>query len=158
MNRTVIAVPVLAVAALGASACSHLHSGDSAAAKTSASAAAKALATDPAALKDKAEAAAIAKKCLPVKANILVQVKYGRTFVAGIHNPDAKGAVAGRAERAKLSDCAGIPESQRAAFYDALKTSAVTAAGDYLKGNHKAIRTWVLTTVPETAVKYQKKS
>ncbi len=154
MNKkiTVIAVAPIA-AAIALSGCSHLKGGSTS--EASASAAAKALSTDPAVIRDKAEAAKIAKKCLPVKANILVQVKYARIFVAG---KKSKYAEKGKAERNALSECAGIPESQRAAFYDALKTSGATAIGDYAKGNHKAIRTWFLTTAPETAVKFQKKS
>jgi len=149
---TVIA-PIAVAAAL--TGCGHLKSGNSAATEASASAAAKALASDPAVIRDKAEAAKIAKKCLPVKANILKQVKYARIFVAG---KNSKYADQGKAERAKLAECAGIPENERPAFYDALKTSGVNAIGEYVKGNHKAIKTWFLTTAPETAVKYQKKS
>jgi len=78
-----------------------------------------------------------------------------RVFIAG---KDSKYASQGVTERAKLSDCAGIPQSQRPAFYDALKTTGITAIGEYVKGDHAAIRTWFLTTAPETAVKFQKKS
>lgn len=152
MNRktfAVVAIPVAAI--LGLSGCAKLHSADSAAAKQSA----KALATDPAVIHDKAVATALARKCLPVHANILKQVKYARVFIAG---PQSRYAEKGKAERAQLSECAGIPESQRPAFYDALKTSGVAALGEYVKGDHKAIKTWFLTTAPETAVKFQKKS
>jgi len=156
MNKTVVAASAAVIATvLGASGCSHLKSGNSAATEASASAAAKALASDPAVQHDKAVATALAKKCLPVKANIVRQVKYARIFVAG---KNSKYADQGKAERAKLADCAGIPESQRPAFYDALKTSGVTALGEYVKGDHKAIRTWFLATAPETAVRFQKKS
>ncbi len=151
MNKTAIAVPVLIAAAIGLSGCGHVSSSDSAAAKASA----KALATDPAVIHDKAVAAALAKKCLPVKANILVQAKYVRVFIAG---PGSKYADQGKAERGKLSQCAGVPESQRPAFYDALKTTGITAIGEYVKGNHTAIKTWLLETAPETAVKFQEKS
>ena len=152
MNKTVIAASAAVIATvLGASGCGHIKAGDSAAAQASA----KALATDPAVIHDKAVAAALAKKCLPVKANIVKQVKYARIFVAG---KSSKYADQGKAERNALADCAGIPESQRPAFYDALKTSGVNALGEYVKGDHKAIKTWFLTTAPATMVKYQKKS
>jgi len=154
MNKTVIAASAAVIATvLGASGCGHLKSGGTT--EASASAAAKALASDPAVIHDKAVATGLAKKCLPVKANIVKQVKYARIFVAG---KSSKYADQGKAERAKLADCAGIPESQRPAFYDALKTSGVNALGEYVKGDHKAIKTWFLTTAPATMVKYQKKS
>lgn len=144
MNKKLLVVPVLALAALaGCGPKSHP------AAASSMSQGAHAVATSSAA----AVGREVVKKCVPQ--NGVAQVQWFRYMAAG---KNSKHALQGTQTREAFAACAGIPHSKMPAFENAALDAAETAAKSALRPDvtaKQAAETYLGTTLPELVVKFR---